>query len=106
MKEVLYATGFFEIGDTFEDAEGNQHTITDVLVMHYIKRGSYRVLYEVDNAGDFTDLKLRGFGNLEDLAKQVMQQSALSRKKVDNKNLQLIPPQGDDSPTIIGERNP
>lgn len=57
MKDVLYATGCFEIGDMFLDADGKRRVITDVLVCHYIRNGAYRVMYEVDNSGKFEDLQ-------------------------------------------------
>lgn len=55
-REVLYAVGKFEIGDTFLDEEDQMHLITDVLVCHYVKNGIYRVLYEVDASGEFIEL--------------------------------------------------
>lgn len=58
---ILYATGFFEVGDTFFDEHGQQHLITDVMLCHYIKSGTYRVFYEVDNSGEFVDLVMKGF---------------------------------------------
>lgn len=64
IREILYATGFFEIGDTFLDESGQQHTVTDVLLCHYIKHGNYKVLYEVDNSGEFKELMLKGIGEL------------------------------------------
>lgn len=57
MKDVLYATGCFEIGDMFLDADGKRHIITDVLVCHYIRSGAFRVLYETDNSGKFEELQ-------------------------------------------------
>lgn len=57
MKDVLYATGCFEIGDMFLDEEGKRHIITDVLVCHYIRNGAFKVLYEVDNSGKFEELQ-------------------------------------------------
>lgn len=58
-KEVLYATGVFEIGDTFTDETGAGHIVTDVLVCHYIKEGAFKVLYELDGSGNFVQLKLQ-----------------------------------------------
>lgn len=63
-RDILYATGFFEIGDTFYDEEGHLRTVTDVLVCHYIRRGTYKILYEVDSCGQFQEVLLRGFGDL------------------------------------------
>lgn len=60
-KEVLYATGFFEIGDTFIDKDGNTRVVTDILVCHYLKDGAFKVLYEVDNSGLFEMIKFQGF---------------------------------------------
>ena len=57
MKDVLYATGCFEIGDVFFDAEENPHVITDVMVCHYIRSGAFKVLYEVDNRGKCEELQ-------------------------------------------------
>ena len=57
MKDVLYATGCFEIGDMFLDEDGKRHIITDVLVCHYIRGGTFRVKYEVDRSGKFEDLQ-------------------------------------------------
>ena len=56
MKEVLYATGAFEIGDCFLDGEGTSHTITDVLVCHYLREGKFVVLYETDGSGSYVKL--------------------------------------------------
>ena len=58
MKDVLYATGHFEIGDTFLDEYGKRHTITDVRVVHYIREGTYKVSYEIDRSGKFEELEL------------------------------------------------
>ena len=57
MKDVLYATGCFEIGDMFLDEDGKKHIISDVLVCHYIRSGAFKVLYEVDNRGKFEELQ-------------------------------------------------
>lgn len=76
MKEVLYATGTFEIGDQFYDEQGQLRTVTDVLVCHYIKRGQFRVLYEIDNNGSFTELRLQGFGDLPTKQKHTDQKRA------------------------------
>ena len=57
MKDVLYATGCFEIGDMFLDEDGKRHIITDVLVCHYIRSGTFRVKYEVDRSGKFEELQ-------------------------------------------------
>jgi hypothetical protein len=64
MKEVLYATGTFEIGDQFYDDTGSLRTVTDVLVCHYLRKGTFRVLYEVDSSGEYIELRMRGFGDL------------------------------------------
>lgn len=64
MKEVLYATGVFEIGDQFYDDIGTLRTVTDVLVCHYMRKGTFKVLYEVDNSKQFVELKMQGFGDL------------------------------------------
>ena len=64
MKEVLYATGTFEIGDQFYDDTGNLRTVTDVLVCHYLRKGTFKVLYEVDRSGEYIELRMRGFGDL------------------------------------------
>lgn len=54
--DILYATGSFEIGDVFFDDAGEQHTITDVRVCHYMRSGTFQVSYEVDNSGEYVDL--------------------------------------------------
>lgn len=56
-KTVLYATGFFNIGDMFLDAAGNPHTITNILVCHYMKDGAFKVLYEMDDSGEFVEIR-------------------------------------------------
>jgi hypothetical protein len=70
LKEVLYATGAFEIGDQFYDDTGDLRTVTDVLVCHYLRRGTFKVLYEVDQSGEFIELRMRGFGELPQTMKQ------------------------------------
>lgn len=59
--DVLYATGLFDIGDSFLDDHGNVQTVTDIQVTHYVGKGLYKVLYEVNNSGEYLDLRLRGF---------------------------------------------
>lgn len=102
MKEVLYATGAFEIDDTFFDDTGTLRTITDVLVCHYMKRGSFRVLYEVDGSGEYVELKLRGFG---ELPQNRTQQSTPIRKLGDKSSLRLVPFQREEDP-FFGKNNP
>lgn len=80
MKEVLYATGTFEIGDQFYDESGQLRTVTDVLVCHYMKRGHFRVLYEVDNNGSFIELRMQGFGELPTPTKQPEQKRTESKR--------------------------
>ena len=60
-RDILYATGFFEIGDKFYDGFHREHTVTDILVCHRIAAGTYKVLYEVDGSGEFVELDVRGF---------------------------------------------
>lgn len=56
MKEVMYAFGTFEIGDTYQDTDGKLHTITDVLICYYVSSDAYKIRYEVDNNGEFISL--------------------------------------------------
>lgn len=56
MKEVMYAFGTFEIGDTYQDPNGQIHTITDVLICYYVGSDAYKVRYEVDGSGEFVSL--------------------------------------------------
>ncbi len=56
MKEVMYAFGFFEIGDQYYDENKIQHTITDVLICYYVKSDTYKVLYELDHSQEFVHL--------------------------------------------------
>lgn len=87
--KILYATGFFEIGDTFLDEFGQQHTVTDVLLCHYLKHGNYKVLYEVDNSGEFKELMMKGVGELP---------TQPAKKKPTKPHLHLMAPKTDEEP--------
>ena len=63
-REVLYATGVFDIGDQFYDSTGMLRTVTNVLVCHNIRRGTFKVLYELDDSGKFEEVSMQGFGKL------------------------------------------
>lgn len=90
-KDVYYATGVFEIGDTFCGEDGHLHVITDVLVCHYIGRGVYKVLYEVDQCGEFTELVLQA------------EPPALPPHK---SMLKLVPNKCISGPDLTGEEDP
>lgn len=60
LKNKLYATAFFEIGEQVYDENGVVHTVTDILLCHYVGRGTYKVLYELDNSKEFIDLRFQG----------------------------------------------
>jgi hypothetical protein len=36
------------------------HTLTDILLCHYVSLGTYKVLYELDNSKQFIDLRFQG----------------------------------------------
>lgn len=88
MREVLYATGAFEIGDYFYDAAGNERKVTDVLVCHYLRSGNFRVLYEVDGSGEYIELRLSGFGPPQ---QDALRQSGGMGKPAEKKRLSLVP---------------
>ena len=60
-KEILYATGMFEMGDQFYDDTGRLRTVTNILVCHNMRRGTFKVLYELDESGRFEEVAMQGF---------------------------------------------
>ena len=63
--KVLYATAFYAVGDQFYDENMVVHTVTDVLLCHYVRRGLFKVLYEIDNNGEFVELETSDLKELE-----------------------------------------
>ena len=103
MKEVLYATGTFEIGDQFYDEKGQLRTVTDVLICHYLKRGQFRVRYEVDDNGAFIELRLQGFGELPTKQKQPAQKHAEPKRILRMyENRETNPPEKPQNPFFGG----
>lgn len=97
-QDVLYATGFFEIGDQFYDGHGQLRTVTDVLLCHYLRRKTYKVLYEVDNSGEFIDLVF-GYENVE------IPQPAIPKPK-EKPNLRLTSKPTNPNAVCDGEEDP
>ena len=46
----------FELGDRFKGADGEKHTITDIVALHSMKTMTVRFVYELDNSGKLVNL--------------------------------------------------
>lgn len=46
-----------EIGDIFNDKQGNTHTITDIAAVHYVKSGNVDFAFELNNSGKYVSIE-------------------------------------------------
>lgn len=55
-RSVFRAWSPYELGDRIAGADGQVHTITDIVALHSVKRGQVAFVYELDGKGELIQL--------------------------------------------------